>query len=274
MEGLQKALKAATVTTTLFDSGLQLSGILSGVREDSRGNPVYLQFTGPTQLSYRDQELPGHGPETHREGFGTPVGLVRGLGKPAAELTEANLARLGGRIEFESGVVVEGKLTGKLERDGRCLILSFRDCTVRHGQDLLFKPEWGTFDLGCGSEIRSVFGGAADRGRYLAATGGFHQPPGKPKTNLTPENAGLNRLYARVRALRDGGTARAELEPALAQVHEELERSHPDDWLLRYELLELKTGLAFEAPIRARLAEISRGSAEKRELIDRGLELL
>jgi phenylalanine-4-hydroxylase len=279
MEALQKALKAGTVTTTVFESGLQISGVLSQAREDARGNPIYLQFTGPTQLAYLDQELPAHGPATHRDGFGTPLGLVRAFGKPPSDLTQANLERLGRRIEFESGVVVEGDLCGKLERDGRCLVLSFKDCTVTHGQDVLFKPEWGIFDMGCGSHVTSVFGGAADRRSYLATTGGFHQPPGKQKTNLTAGNAALNELYAQVRAIRERDTAPQPQEltavrDELASVHDELERSYPQDWLLRYELLEFKTGAAWEIQIRRRLEEVARTSREKSEMIARGLVLL
>ena len=275
MEGLQKALKAKTVTTTVFESGLQISGILTGVREDGRGNPIYLQFTGPTQLAHGDIELANQSAEHHREGFGTPIGLVRGLGKSAAELTEANLQKLGGRIEFESGVVVEGQFVGRTERNGLNQVLTFRDCTVRHGQDILFRPEWGTFDMGCGSRVVSVFGGAADRRKYLAATGGFHQSPGKQKSNLTPENAALNKLYARVREIRESGKAQASQEE-LTRIHAELEKHYPSDWLLRYELLELglKDGAPWTSQVRSRLAEIGKTSHAKGEMIARGLGLL
>lgn len=270
MEGLKKAVQAKTVTTTLLDSGIQISGVLTGTREDSRGNPIYLQFSGPTQLSSGDVELEGHGVRTHHEGFSTPVGLIKGLGKPAHELTESNLSKLGGRIEFESGVVVEGKLVGKVMRENRNLVLTFESCTVRHGTDILFKPEWGNYDMACGSQIESVFGGAADRGQYLAATGGFRQEPQSQKTNLTEANRELNQLYARVREFRESG-ARG---PELSQIFEKLERAYPEDWLLRYELLELKTGATWESQLRERLALIAKASGEKGELIARGLDLL
>jgi phenylalanine-4-hydroxylase len=277
MEGIKKAVQAKTVTTTLLDSGLQISGVLTAIREDSRegsrGNPIYLQFTGPTQLSFGDLELEGHGARTHHEGFGTPVGLIKGLGKSAAELSDANLAKLGHRIEFESGVVVEGKLTGKVMREGRNGVLSFEQCTVKHGADILFKPEWGTYDMACGSQIESVFGGAADRRQYLAATGGFRQEPQNQKTNLTEANRALNHLYARVREIRESGTA-AQKSAELTAIFEELERKYPADWLLRYELLEFKAGAAWESTVREKLASIAKSSAEKGELIARGLELL
>jgi hypothetical protein len=128
--------------------------------------------------------------------------------------------------------------------------------------------------MGCGSQVVSVFGGPADRRKYLAATGGFHQSPGRQKTNLTAENAGLNRLYAKIRELRERRPVPPELARELSSVHEELESRYPSDWLLRYELLEFKTSAPWETPLRKRLEETARGSREKSEMIARGLTLL
>lgn len=129
--------------------------------------------------------------------------------------------------------------------------------------------------MGCGVRAVSVQGGAADRKSYLAATGGFTQPPQKQKTNLTAENAPLNRLYAQVRVERESGQPKLDV---LARVHADIEKSFPDDWLLRFELLELATQFKIQAPwiasIQARLQLLARTSDEKRELISRGLETL
>src|SRR6185437_12967155 len=116
---------------------------------------------------------------------------------------------------------------------GKAVMVSFTDCYVSLGSELLFQPEWGVFDMICGEKVASVFGGAADRGRYLAATGGYRQTPGQQKSNLTDKNRALNELYARVRELREG-----EVAPpvsALEDIHTELERVAPEDWLLRFE---------------------------------------
>jgi phenylalanine-4-hydroxylase len=287
IKGLKKALEAVTVTTTVFDSGLQISGMLTQIIWDTPEAPAYLKYTGPTQLAYQDQELSRQGADYHREGFGTPIGLVKGLAKSSADLSDADLANLGfytsfrdskpGRIEFESGVVVEGILKTKIRREGRNLVLAFEECTVRKGTELLFQPDWGTFDMGCGLGVTSVFGGAADRRKYLAATGGFHQEPRVPKTNLTEENRALNALYAKVREIRESDTARARTAE-LSAIHEQLETEFGDDWLLRFELLELngttKLRALWERSIRQRLEVIGRGSKEKSELIARGLALL
>ncbi len=287
--GLEKAQQARTVTTTVLESGLQISGVLDSVLYDSARAPAYLQFKGPTQLAFQDQEIANQGPEHHASGFGSPLGKVRKFKKTPAELSDDELAALGfaagagsrdtkpGRMEFESGIVVEGKLKSKVRREGRNLVLAFEPCTVTRGAEVLFKPEWGTFDMACGAQVMSVFGGAADRKKYLAATGGFKQEPGKQKTNLTPENRSLNELYRRLRAIRDEGSAVTHITE-LSQIHEELEAKYPDDWLLRYELLEMESSNRLNAPwssvARERLREIATQSKEKSELIARGMSLL
>jgi phenylalanine-4-hydroxylase len=235
-----------------------------------------------------NRELDGQGPNYHRDGFGTALGKVRSLRRTPAELTHADLERLGfkkgaiGKMEFESGVTVEGELVSKLEKDGKNLILTFQKCTVRLGDEVLFDPSWGTYDMACGVRVVSVFGGAADRSKYLAATGGFGQPPAKPKTNLTQANRALNQLYSQVRNLRERvqaqGSMSDETRAELARVHDELEKSDRSDWLLRYELLELDHQYRLQSPwasqARARLAEAAKTAKDKADMIGRGLELL
>lgn len=282
--GLEKAKQAKTVTTTELDSGLQISGVLMDFRADANGEPVFLRYAGPTQLAFNDLELKDQGPGYHREGYSTPIGRIQGIKKPASELSDADLKSLGfsegrkGVLEFESGIQLTGILKATVRENGCNLILSFENCTVKHDKETLFLPEWGTFDLGCGENVVSVFGGAADRGKYLAATGGFEQKPQKPKSNLTRENAELNRLYAEVREIREAGDGGAEASTRLREIHALLEKSHPTDWLLRLELLELAKRFGLEAAwtgvARMRLKEIAATAQDRADMISRGLELL
>jgi phenylalanine-4-hydroxylase len=197
------------------------------------------------------------------------LGKLKGFKKSPAEIAEGELRKMKGRLEFESGVTVEGELTKILRHEGKNVVLTFERCTVKLGDRVLFDPSWGTYDLACGEHVISVFGGPPDRGKYLAATGGFAQKPARQKTNLTKENAGLAKLYEKVRKVREGGGKDvAELE----RVHAELERDYPGDWLLRMELLETKGPWA--AAARKRLDEIARTDKDKAELIARGLRSL
>lgn len=269
LEALNRAKRSATVTTTVLDSEIQISGKLVEILTDNRGQPAYLRFEGPVQLAQGDVELEEQGAGYHKEGFSTPVGTLSGLGKSPADLSDDEIARLKGRFEFDSGVVVEGKVRKVTRRMGRVLIISLEGCTVKRGDQILFKPEWGTFDLACGQRVVSVFGGAADRTQYMRAIGGFKQKPASQKTNATAANKELIPLYARVREIRESGRLD---EKALTLVHEELERKFPGDWLLRLELAELKG--PWQPRVRARLQEIAAADKEKAEMISRGLALL
>lgn len=275
LAGLGKARKARALTTTELDSGIQISGVLREFQVQG-DEAAYLQFTGPTQLSVRDRELSGQGPTYHKQGFGSPVGKLAD-GRRPQDLSDADFAR--GRLDFASGVVVQGKFVRSVrQQDGRALIAVFENCTVRREEEVLFDPAWGTYDMACGAAVVSVFGWAADRKAYLEATGGFHQPPGVPKTNLTDANRGLDALYGRVRQLREAGPDAPERESTLAAIHDELERGYPQDWLLRYELLELDARWTLRAPwaarALARLDAISASSRDLGETISRGLDLL
>ena len=62
-------------------------------------------------------------------------------------------------LTFESGIEVNGEIVNTVHDNGRILIVSFDDYgRVSFGDEILFQPEWGTFDMTCGSEIISVYG--------------------------------------------------------------------------------------------------------------------
>lgn len=268
LEALKRAQRSATVTTTELDSGVQISGKLVELLVDQRGQPAYLKFEGPVQLAQGDGEFEGQGADYHKHGYSTPVGVLAGLGKSPAELSDDEIARLRGRFEFTSGVIVEGKVKTVVRRLNRALVIALEQCTVRRGDEILFQPAWGTFDMACGAAVTSAFGGAADRASYLRVTGGFHQKPANPKTNATEGNRGLIPLYARVRQERE---SRKYDEAALVAVLGDLDKKFPNDWLLRLELLELNG--PWQPKARARLEQLAREDQSVAELIKRGLAL-
>ena len=295
LEALARAKRSELVNTVELDSGLQISGKLTGVFcgakeisepwrsgvnvafaeiEKKHGRLAYVQFTGPAQLSYAEKQLPGHSPKYHAQGYGTPLGKIRGLKKSAAELTKKDLARMGfkgrerGRLEYESGVVVEGVLKRVLRTHGgsspkrraTCnLVLTFSDCRVymaaslAQDQHVFFSPEWGLFDLACGEGVTSVFGGPADRRSYLRDTRRERPKIRGQNINLTDDNRALVRLYERVRQLRESVSCPNSLSQwsrAVAEferIASELREQFPTDWLLRLELIEiLEFGLTLE----------------------------
>jgi phenylalanine-4-hydroxylase len=266
---LEKAVQAKTVCTVVFDSGIQFSGVIAA---ESEG---YVRLSGPSALAYDDTELEGHGPDYHAEGFSTAYGKLKGLDKSPAYLSGSELAKLAVNgvttLEFESGIRVVGKVKNSIRRDSRLVVLAFTECTVTRGSEMLFKPEWGTFDLACGEKVISVFGGAADRKAYVAKTGGFKQSPLVPKSNLTEENRELNKLYSEIRKIRESGNVK---QATLESIEVRLSEKYPNDWLSRLELLELKPSPELDTRLRASLARIGKLGPERDEMIARGLAQL
>ncbi len=276
IDGLAKAKMAGTVITVELDSEIQMSGVLTDYKTSHTGEIYFLKFEGPTQLAHKDQEIEGQGATYHKQGFSTPIGLIVNLKKSPSQLSQTELEKMGfkenaqGTLHFESGIELTGILKKKYQKEGKNLIFTFENCTIQNGSEILYKPEWGSFDLACGSKIPSVFGGAADREKYLHATGGYQQNPREPKTNLTSHNRVLGELYQKVRQMRETKSNLSELE----SIYEQLNKNYPQDWLLRYEILELNPDFKHATQIKVQLAQISKTSTAVAQLISRGLELL
>ena len=224
LEGINKAIECNRVATCEYSSGLQVTGTFTEVLADAKKQPIYLRTTGPSALAFDNQQLEGHGRDYHAEGFGSPIGSW----KPV-ELKEGQNARL----EFLSGIRVEGKIDRIVKRNGVPLLISFSNCTAKHGDRILFDPAWGTYDMAAGERITSVFNGPADKDAYL----GVALVP-KERTIKVPSDAErkkLENLYAQVRKIRD---SKAGYE-RLGEIWETQQAEHPEDWLLSMEIFEI-----------------------------------
>jgi phenylalanine-4-hydroxylase len=224
LEGIQKAIECKNTATCEYSSGLQVSGVFSEVLTDSNQQPIYLRTTGPSALAYQNKELSGHGRDYHKEGFGSPIGNW----KPT-EISEGKNAKL----EFESGVMVEGKVESILRRDGRLLLITFSDCRVNFGDRVLFEPAWGMYDMAVGECVVSVFNGAADNDAYNQVA---LNP--KERTIKVPSDAKrkrLENLYAQVRQIRGSKNGYERL----GEIWETQQAEHTQDWLLSMEIFEI-----------------------------------
>ena len=224
LEGIHKAIECNNVATCEYSSGLQVSGIFTEVVTDEKGQPIYLRTTGKTALAFKEKELPGHGIDYHKEGFGSPIGKWK-----ETEIAEGKKAKL----EFESGVTVEGKIDKILRRDGKLLLITFSNCRAKYGDRVLFDPDWGTYDMAVGERITSVFNGAADKDAYNQVA----LVP-KERTIKVPSDAKrkrLENLYAQVRKIRESKTGYERL----GEIWETQQAEHPEDWLLSMEIFEI-----------------------------------
>ncbi len=224
LEGIHKAIECNNVATCEYSSGLQVSGVFTEVVTDEKGQPIYLRTTGKTALAFKEKELPGHGIDYHKEGFGSPIGKWK-----ETEIAEGKKAKL----EFESGVTVEGKIDKILRRDGKLLLITFSNCRAKYGDGVLFDPDWGTYDMAVGERIASVFNGAADKDAYNQVA----LVP-KERTIKVPSDAKrkrLENLYAQVRKIRESKTGYERL----GEIWETQQAEHPEDWLLSMEIFEI-----------------------------------
>ncbi|HXP34484.1 MAG TPA: hypothetical protein VN827_02935, partial [Chthoniobacterales bacterium] len=224
LEGINKAIECKNTATCEYSSGLQVSGVFTDVLTDKKKQPIYLRTTGKTALAFKDKELPGHGIDYHKDGFGSPIGKWK-----QTDLKESKKTKL----EFESGVTVEGKIDKLLERDGKLLLITFSNCTAKYGGRVLFDPSWGNYDMAVGDRITSVFNGAADKDAYNQVA----LVP-KERTIKVPSDAKrkkLESLYAQVRQIRESKKGYERL----GEIWETQQAEHPGDWLLSMEIFEI-----------------------------------
>jgi phenylalanine-4-hydroxylase len=277
IESLRKALGSAATSTVVYSSGLQVSGMLVKIHE-KKNEAVYLNFETPAMLSVDDHQLEGHGPDYHKDGFGSPVGNIREIGGKIEIMSEGELKAQGiipgneVKLEFTSGVEVKGRLEKIIAHKGRNLIFSFSGCTVRYKEQELFKPEWGMYDMAVGSEIISAFAGPADPDAF-----GLKYPVPEEKTHHiqhTDANKKLYNLYRNVRSAREN---EQNTDSFLAS-WQILKQNYPDEWLLPMEIAEElkkrndKSGTSEE--VISFLETKASESEEMQKLINDGLKLI
>jgi phenylalanine-4-hydroxylase len=277
LSGIEKLIHSKALGTVELSTGLQISGVFTNVIEEN-GKPIYIQTTGKTALSYREKEMVGHGTETHPEGFGSPIGKLKGINLAIEDMSPRDLKAYGvyegqtATLEFEGDIKVVGEIiTGKRNLHGEIILVCFKNCTVTHGDTVLFQPEWGNYDMAVGKKLVSAFSGPADVSSFDLIS---HVPSSKTiKAKQTAERDDLEMLYQTVRSIRESNDTKTSLEPIFTKLQEK----HPNDWLLSIELIELlntrnETNLMQQ--ILLHLENLKKQRPEIEKLISNGLELI
>ncbi|HSD07772.1 aromatic amino acid hydroxylase [Flavobacterium sp.] len=277
LSGIQKLIHSKALGTIELSTGLQISGVFTNVIEQD-GKPIYFQTTGKTALSYREKELVGHGIISHPEGFGSPIGKLKGINLAIEEMSPRDLKAYGiyegltVSLEFEGNIKVVGEIiTGKRNLHGEILLISFKNCTVTHGETVLFQPGWGNYDMAVGQKLVSAFSGPADVSSFDLIS---HVPSSKTiKAKQTAERDDLEILYQTVRSIRESKDTTTSLEPIFIK----LQKEHPNDWLLSVEIIELlhnrkETDLMQQVILH--LENLKKRRSETEKLITNGLELI
>jgi phenylalanine-4-hydroxylase len=152
------------------------------------------------------------------------------------------------------------------------VLVTFSNCSVKHGDRVLFDPAWGEYDMAVGDSIVSVFNGAADKDAYLDVA----LVP-KERTIKTPSDdrrKKLENLYQQVRDIRE----RKVGYERLGEIWETQQAEHADDWLLSMEIFELLDDAGEQNELKQRIVTFLNQKKltdkEKATLIEWGFRLV
>jgi len=275
--GVEKLINAKELGTIELSTGLQISGIFSDVIA-YENKPVYVQTKGETALSYREKELVGHSREDHSNGFGSPIGKLKGINLAIEDMSPRDLKAYNiyeGEtisLEFDGDIKVKGEIiTGTRNLMGKIILITFRNCTVTHGKNVLFKPESGLYNMAVGERVISAFNGPADLSSFNLVTHEVSSETIKPIKSGARKK--LGQYYEQIRHYREGSNTTISRN----KVFKEIREKYPNDWLLPVELYELaknNNDNGFAQEIRTHLETVKLNNPNVGHLIDDGLTLV
>ncbi|PKP00689.1 MAG: phenylalanine 4-monooxygenase [Bacteroidetes bacterium HGW-Bacteroidetes-9] len=232
---VHRAEGSGNTATVELSSGLQISGTFKDCIYNDR-DVIYLKTVGPTSLCAGNRELPMHSKRFHAHGFGSPVGRLQAGGFSLQTMSEGELDDAGfqpgvrQQLVFESGVQVSGIFDYVRTHKGKNILFSFTDCTVTYKGEILFRPDWGKYDMAVGEEVVSAYQGPADADAF-----GFNFEAPAERTHKIVYNAAdlkRHRMYQQLRDARSGKAELSDTEGFFRQIIAEF----PMEWLLLLEL--------------------------------------
>jgi phenylalanine-4-hydroxylase len=276
LAGVEKLIRSGALGTIELSTGLQISGVFREVITHG-GKPVYIQTEGETALAYREKELVGHSRHNHSDGFGTPLGRLKGINLAIEDMSPRDLKAYNifeGKtitLEFEGDIKVSGTIiTGTRNLRGEIILITFKDCLVMHGDKVIFESRDSLYNMAVGEAIVSAFNGPADLKSFNLISHSISATPPRPKESSA--RARLENYYEQVRQYREGTNTTISRNKVFREIRERF----PEDWLLSVELYELAQSdkdKEFAREIEAHLETVKQRNPELGHLIDDGLGL-
>lgn len=277
LKGVQKLINSKQLGTIELSTGLQISGVFSRVLDNGEGKVAFIKTTGPTALAYREKELIGHHTAAHPHGFGSPLGRLKGINLAIEDMSPRDLEAYNvyeGRtveLHFEGDIYLKGEVvTGTRNLQGKIVLITFKNCLVKHQDEVLFDPNWGIFHLAVGKKVVSAFSGPADNSSFDLIE---HELSGITTIdNTTKETKVLENLYGQVRKYRVTPDSTIDL----AKIVTTIEQAYPEEWLLLLEIYELThvKDVQLRDRVLKLLEEIKTKRTDLLELIEEGMKLL
>jgi len=278
-ESLLKAIECKNICTAVYSSGLQVSGVFSDLRMGKDDELQFIKTSGPSALSFEDEQLSGHGKTSYKDGFSSPVGRLKNFNKALESASDTELEELGIRIEhpvtlnFCSGMILKGILKSIERRSSKIILLSFIDCCLQDEQgNSYYEPSRGIYNMAVGETICSVYCGAADKKAFDEII--FKAGTGKLQPEYDDKDRRYHQLFAAVRISRE---TQSEFE-RLTDIWHELKKDFRADWLCAMEILEILELMDIVPPlareIRIHLEIKASNEPELSKLIYQGLHLI
>lgn len=272
LDAVKKAINSEQIACAEYDTGLQVSGIISSYIQKN-DVLIYFRTNGASSLAYQNKELSGHNIHYHSEGFGSPIGSIKGIESKFELLSDHELEKYGFKLnhdcefEYDSGIKIKGTLRKIVRKDSKILLLSFDNCYANYNNETLFDASWGIYDMAIGSCITSCYRGAADPESY-----GYVYPAPKEKTHkiiYSNDALKMHQYFQGLRNLREGKSASKSIKDLCSYAKK--------NWLLAMEILELMSNSAnnneLSLQINNQLKEF-RKDDNLTKLIDNGIKLI
>lgn len=239
-ESVLKAIDSRNICTAVYSSGLEVSGTFTDVGMGPDDELQFIKTTGPSALSYDGKQLQGHDKHYHADGFSSPVGRLQNSCKALEDFSDIDLNDMGivmhekAVLNFESGLIVTGRVKSVQRKNDKVILITFSDCTVKDDQgNFYFKPSWGEYDMAVGESIVSVYCGAADKDSFEEIASVSKTPTHHPEYDSKTKQ--YHRLFQKVRYCREN---QASYE-SLPKVWKEIQTDFREDWLCSMEILEI-----------------------------------
>lgn len=251
LAGLRTARDADEVATLELDSGMQLTGNVAEVLAFA-DEPQLVMLRAECAIAEHGEILAGHGREVYRDGLAAVFGRLAD-GSELARLSPEELVRRYGvagdrrvRVRLAGELEVEGRIEATLVRASAGLrLVVLGQARVLRGAQRLWDDPAARVTLVAGGNVTAVRAGAADSAFWPAAEYPDLKTPARDSENSDQQARRL--LYERAAQARNHQGQVVEHE--LVALHAALQRDWPDEWLLRWGLLESLTKLDLD-PLR------------------------
>ena len=277
LSSVEKVIESKKIGTIELSTGIQISSVFTRVISND-DKPIYIQSSSPTALSNNNKELIGHGTDYHKDGFGSPLGKLEGINLAIEDMSPKDLKAYGiiegeyVELKFEGGILVRGVIiTGKRDIKGKIQLISFKDCSVKYKDEILFEPDWGIYDMAVGKDVVSVFAGPADDDSFLDN----YKLPTSTSEQIVYDDKSLHlhKLYAEVKEIRQSG-GNIELQK-ISGIYNQIISNYHDEWLILLEIYEVlyETKYELRDSVKKSLLELKRNN-KFTDLIENGLKLI